>query len=207
METYFVTGISTDIGKTVVSAILTEALNADYWKPIQAGELEFTDADKVSKWVQNPNTKIHPTAIALQAPMSPHAAADLEGVKINAKSIKRPKTKNSLVVEGAGGILVPLNENETILDLIQPKDKVVVVSKHYLGSINHTLLTIEKLKMQNCTIAGIIFNGPEHPSTESIIAKMTQVPILGRLENEPYIDSNVVTEYAEIFRNELTRNR
>jgi len=119
--------------------------------------------------------------------------------------MKRPSTKNDLIIEGAGGLLVPLNDRETILDMIKPTDRVIVVSRHYLGSINHTLLTIEKLKQRDLNIFGIIFSGNENPSTESIILKMTNVEILGRIEEEPYFDKNVVAEYAEIFKNELTR--
>ena len=116
---------------------------------------------------------------------------------------KRPKTKNNLVIEGAGGLLVPLNDTETIIDLIQPIDKVIIVSRHYLGSINHTLLTIGALKNRNLTIAGIIFSGEEHPTTEAIITRMGQAPIIGRIEEEPYFDERVVSEYASLFRENL----
>jgi dethiobiotin synthetase len=121
--------------------------------------------------------------------------------------MKRPVTKNDLVIEGAGGLLVPLNTRQTILDLIKPQDKIIVISRHYLGSINHTLLTIEQLKNKGFAVFGIIFNGDEHPTSEEIIKKMTGVPILGRIENEPYFDKNVVLEYAEKFKDGLTRKR
>ncbi|MCW5518380.1 dethiobiotin synthase [Aureitalea sp. L0-47] len=202
-DTYFVTGISTEVGKTVVSAILTEALEADYWKPIQAGELENSDAMKVQKWVSNSKSVFHDNAFALSAPMSPHAAAEIDEVKILSEKIIRPKTKNTLVIEGAGGLLVPINSRETILDLIETTDKVIVVSRHYLGSINHTLLTLETLKNHGLNICGIIFSGNEHPSTESIISEMGGVPILGRVDEEPYFDANVIKEYAEVFRKKL----
>jgi len=198
----FVTGIGTDVGKTIVSAILTEALEADYWKPIQAGELETGDAHTVSNLISNTKTKIHPNAYALKTPMSPHAAANIDGVKINLKKIKAPQVKGHLVIEGAGGLLVPLNDTDTILDLIQPDDKVIVVSRHYLGSINHTLLTIQLLQQKGIGIA-IIFNGEENKTSESIIQKMTGVPVLGRIDDEPYFDKNVVKEYAEQFKNVL----
>ncbi len=198
-NTYFITGISTEVGKTVVSAVVTEALEADYWKPIQAGELDCTDLHKVKNWVTNSNTKFHESTANLNTPMSPHAAAAIDGVKLSAKSTKRPNTKNDLVIEGAGGLLVPINGQETIADLIMPTDKVIVVSRHYLGSINHTLLTIEGLKSRNLDILGIIFSGDEHPTTEAIIKKMSGVPILGRIDEEPYIDENVISEYAAIL--------
>ncbi len=202
MKTYFVTGISTDVGKTVASAILVEALQADYFKPVQAGDLDNSDTHKVQRLVSNTNSVFHPNSYALKTPMSPHGAAEIDGLKIDAAEIKRPKTKNVLVVEGAGGLLVPLNESETILDLIQPKDKVIVVSRHYLGSINHSLLTINTLKDRGFDVS-LIYSGDEHPSTESIIEKMTGVKVIGRINDEPYFDQNVIKEYANEFREKL----
>ena len=185
MQRYFITGIGTEVGKTVVSAIVTEALEADYWKPIQAGDLEYSDTDKVQDLISNSKTVFFPNAFALNTPMSPHASATIDSVSINANEIITPKTSNLLVVEGAGGILVPISETETILDLIEPNDKVILVSRHYLGSINHTLLSAEILKANGINNVGIVFNGDEHPTTESIIKKMTQLPIIGRVSNEP----------------------
>jgi dethiobiotin synthetase len=202
-HTYFVTGIGTDVGKTVASAILTEALEADYWKPIQAGDLSNSDTHKVARWVNNPETKFFDSAFNLKTPMSPHAAAEIDGVTLSKSKVKRPKTSKNLVIEGAGGLLVPISNTQTIADLISKKDRVVVVSRHYLGSINHTLLTIESLRAKGLEIFGIIFNGPSTKTTEDIITKMTKVPIIGRIENEPYIDRHVVKEYAEKFKNEL----
>lgn len=200
--TYFITGISTEVGKTVASAIITEALEADYWKPIQAGDLLNADAHKVERLISNSKTVIHPNSYALQTPMSPHAAADIDGVTIDLNTIKPPKTKNHLVIEGAGGVLVPLNDKNTILDIIKPDYKVIVVSRHYLGSINHTLLTVNLLKNKGFDVA-ILFSGASHPTTESIIEKMTNVPILGRIDEEPYFDKNTVKEYAELLRNNI----
>ncbi|MGB8704565.1 MAG: dethiobiotin synthase [Gillisia sp.] len=206
-KTYFVTGIGTEVGKTVAAAIVTETLKADYWKPIQAGDLDKSDTHKVKYLVSNKNTVFHPNAFQLNTPMSPHAAAEIDGVKIEAQKIERPNTENNLVIEGAGGILVPLNDTETILDLIRPDDEVILVSRHYLGSINHTLLSVEMLKQRNLKIAGIIFNGDKHPSTEDIILKISGLTCIGRIENEPYFDENVVKEYAERFRqNEYFRS-
>jgi dethiobiotin synthetase len=202
MKTYFITGISTDVGKTVASAIITEALEADYWKPIQAGELENCDTKKVAHLVSNSRSTFHPNAYALKTPMSPHGAADIDGIKIDINKISAPKTKNHLVIEGAGGLLVPLNDKNTVFDIIKPEYKVIVVSRHYLGSINHTLLTVNTLKEKGFDVS-ILFSGNEHESTESIIKKMTQVPVIGRIEEEPYFDKNVVKEYAELFREKL----
>jgi len=202
--TYFITGISTEVGKTITAAIITEALQADYWKPIQAGELDNSDTDKVKRFVSNNKSKFHKSAFNLKTPMSPHAAAAIDSITISVKKIKRPETENNLVIEGAGGLLVPLNDTETIADMILPSDNVIVVSRHYLGSINHTLLTIEALKNRNLNICGIIFSGNEHPTTEAIIKKRSGIPILGRIEEEPYFDSNVVKEYAEKLKTKLT---
>lgn len=203
----FITGISTEVGKTIASAIVAEALEADYWKPVQAGDLEAADAHKIGKLVSNPGIKIYPNTYALKTPMSPHAAAELDGIAIDLNAIRIPETINHLVIEGAGGVLVPLNDSHTILDLIQPDYKVVVVSRHYLGSINHTLLTLKLLKDKGFDVS-LIFNGHDPESyqvktTESIITKMTGVPVLGRIENEPYFDTNVIKEYAEQFKEKL----
>lgn len=197
-QTYFVTGISTDVGKTIVSAILVEALQADYFKPVQAGDLDNSDTHKTQRLISNDKSVFHNNAYALQTPMSPHGAAEIDGITIDLKQIKRPKTKNNLVIEGAGGLLVPLNDKNTILDVIQPKDKVIVVSRHYLGSINHTLLTLNLLKDKGFDTY-LIYSGNEHKSTEDIIKKMTGVPVIGRIEDEPYFDKNVIKEYAQKF--------
>jgi len=195
----FVTGISTEVGKTVASAIIVEALQADYWKPIQAGDLDNSDSHKVQDFISNHKTVIHPNSYALNTPMSPHAAADIDKISIDLDKILAPKTDNHLVIEGAGGLLVPLNDSDTIFDLIQPDYKVIVVSRHYLGSINHTLLTIEKLQQKNLEIA-IIFSGDEHSTTEEIILKKTGVKCLGRINEEPHFDKTVVKKYADVFR-------
>lgn len=192
---YFVTGISTEVGKTVASAIVVEALGADYWKPIQAGDLDHSDSHKIEALISNDQAVIHPNSYALKTPMSPHAAADIDGVSIELDKIVPPTTKNNLVIEGAGGLLVPLNETDTIFDLIQSDYKVIVVSRHYLGSINHTLLTVEKLQQKGVAI-GIIFSGDEHPTTEEIILKKTGATFLGRINEEQKFDKAVVKKYA-----------
>ncbi|WP_299182598.1 dethiobiotin synthase [uncultured Aquimarina sp.] len=198
----FITGIGTDVGKTIVSAIVVEALEADYFKPVQAGDLIYSDTDKVKELVSNTTSKFYPNSYALQTPMSPHAAAEIDGVTIDLKTVKLPKTNNDIVVEGAGGLLVPLNEKETILDLINSDYKVIVVSRHYLGSINHTLLTVKLLQEKGFDPV-IIFSGEEHVTTEDIIQKMTGTQVIGRIDNEPYFDTMVVKEYASVFKDKL----
>ena len=201
----FITGISTDVGKTIASAIIVEALQADYWKPIQAGDLEHSDTHKVQSLVSNTQSHFHSNSYALQTPASPHLAAAIDGITITMNQIQEPKTTNHLVVEGAGGILVPLNDTQSVVDLIQPDYKVIVVSRHYLGSINHTLLTIEALQNRKIQVAGIIFSGDENTSSESIILSRTAVPLIGRIAQEPYFDTNVISEYAELFRENLLK--
>lgn len=200
---FFITGIGTDVGKTIASAMITEALEADYWKPIQAGDLENSDTHAIKRLISNKKTAFHPNAFALNTPMSPHAAAEIDAVQITCAGIKPPKTSNTLVIEGAGGLLVPINTRETIIDLIAPKDKVILVSRHYLGSINHTLLSIEALRSRGLQCFGIIFNGKKNEATQEIILKMTGVPCLGRIEEEPYFDKNVIKEYAEEFKTKI----
>lgn len=195
----FITGISTDVGKTVASAIVTEALEADYWKPVQAGDLDYSDSHKIAELISNTKTKIHKNSYALTTPMSPHGAAEIDGISITLDKITPPQTENHLVIEGAGGLLVPLNDHDTVFDLIRPDYKVIVVSRHYLGSINHSLLTIEKLQERNFEI-GIIFSGDRHPTTESIILKKTGAPFLGRINEEKTFDRETVKKYADQFK-------
>ncbi len=199
----FITGISTDVGKTIASAIIVEALEADYWKPIQAGDLDNSDSHKVKSQISNPKSQIFENSYQLNTPASPNLAAELDGITIDLKNITEPNTDNHLVIEGAGGILVPLNDTDCVVDVIQADYKVIVVSRHYLGSINHTLLTIEALKNRKIDIAGIIFSGDENKATESIILNKTGIKCIGRIEQEPYFDQNVVKEYADLFRENL----
>jgi dethiobiotin synthetase len=139
----------------------------------------------------------------LNTPASPHYAASIDGVVIDLKNIKEPKTDNHLVIEGAGGVLVPLNDTNCVIDLIQQDYKVILVSRHYLGSINHTLMTFEALKSRGIAIAGIIFSGDENKATESIILTKTRAKMIGRIDNEPYFDQNVTRYYADQFRENL----
>jgi len=199
----FITGIGTDVGKTVASAIITQALEADYWKPIQAGDLDNSDSHKVKSKLKNEKSKVHPNSYALNTPASPHLAAQLDNITIDLNKIIEPSTDNHLVIEGAGGILVPLNDHDCIIDLIKPDYKVIIVSRHYLGSINHTLLTFEALKSRKIEVAGIIFSGDENKATEEIILSKTKAKCIGRIENEPYFDENVVAYYADLFRENI----
>lgn len=202
MKRIFVTGISTEVGKTIASAILVEALEADYWKPIQAGDLENSDSHKIASLISNSKTIIHANSYALKTPMSPHAAAEKDGVRIELAKISEPKTNNHLIIEGAGGLLVPLNDTNTILDLIQATYTVVVVSRHYLGSINHTLLTIEQLQQRGFNLL-LLFNGNSQPSTEQIILNKTGVAAIGTIAEEKGFTKKIIKRYADAFRSSL----
>lgn len=199
----FITGIGTDVGKTIASAIVTQALEADYWKPIQAGDLDNSDSHKVKSKISNPKSQIFENSYKLNTPASPHFAAAIDGITIDLKQIKEPATTNHLVIEGAGGVLVPINNQDCIIDLIQKDYKVLLVSRHYLGSINHTLLTFEALKNRNIPLAGIIFSGDENKASEEIILAKTKAKFIGRIEEEPYFNANVIQQYADDFRENL----
>ena len=204
MKRIFVTGIGTDVGKTVVSAIITESLNADYWKPIQSGELDNSDTMKVKKLVSNSATVYHPERFKLLQPLSPHAAARIDRVSIKLEDFTLPNTHNHLVIEGAGGLLVPLNSQFLIADLISNLGlSVVLVSRNYLGSINHTLLTINELCRRNIPILGIVFNGEATPQTENFIEKYSQIPVLFRVQMEKEINKQIILKYAESIKHIL----
>jgi dethiobiotin synthetase len=174
-----IAGIHTGIGKTLCSAILCEALGMDYWKPIQAGDLENSDSTFIKTHVSNPLCTIHPEAYRLKIPASPHFAADTEGVVIDKKKLILPKSKNKLLVETAGGIMSPLGKGFLNIDLIkQLKLPVIVVSENYLGSINHTLMTVTLLQKAKIPILGIVFNRDKVQSSVDFILEHTQLPLL-----------------------------
>ena len=202
-DTYFITGISTEVGKTISSAIVVESLQADYWKPIQSGDLDNSDTMKVKSLISNSISTFFPSSYEFDYPASPHLSAQMGGRHIELAHIKRPHSSNTLVIEGAGGLFVPLNERNTILDLMLPTDKIVLISRHYLGSINHTMLSVEALQRRGLNIFGIIFSGEENTATESWIASYTQIPIIGRIEEDPFFDKNTIKKYADLFKKNL----
>jgi dethiobiotin synthetase len=163
---YFITGIGTDVGKTIVSAILTEALKADYWKPIQSGANEGLDSTIIKELISNEKTIIHPEAYLLKEPLSPHMAAKIDGITIELEHIQLPvrlsgvKANNNLIIEGAGGLMVPINNKHYVIDIAKKFDcEIIVVISNYLGCINHSLLTIDYLIKHNFKIKAFIFNG------------------------------------------------
>lgn len=202
MKKIFVTGIDTEVGKTVCSAILVEALQADYWKPIQAGELDDLDSLWVRDFISNSKSKFHKERHLLSAPMSPHAAAKQDGIQINLDDFKLPDTTNTLVIEGAGGLMVPLNyEGDMVIDLIAKfADEVVLVSRNYLGSINHTLLSVAMMNARKLPIKGIIFNGDPNPETEEIILKNTGLKCLAKIPTADSQMKEFIKEQADLLR-------
>jgi dethiobiotin synthetase len=201
----FITGIGTDIGKTVASSVITKALKADYWKPIQAGNLEDSDCNTVRRLVDCQQSVFHPEKYKLTQPLSPHAAAKIDNVQINIKDITIPRTDNFLVIEGAGGLMVPINSNQTVADLIKfLNTSAIVVSKNYLGSINHTLLTIEALKTRNIPIIGILFNGQHTPESENIICSISNIKSLGRIDHTDCVTSQFIEQQANLLKDTLT---
>lgn len=176
---YIIAGISTEIGKTICSSILTEALQYDYWKPVQAGELDASDSMFVRSCLTNSKSKIHPESYRLKRATSPHYAAKQEDTEITLQWLRLPVSTNPIIVETAGGILSPLSDTLTNLDLIkQLQLPVILVSNDYLGSINHTLLSFEILRQAKVEIKGIVFSGKETASSRDIILKKTNLPLL-----------------------------
>lgn len=196
-----VCGCGTDVGKTIVSAILVHALKADYWKPIQCGY--DSDTHTIKTLVKECHT--FPSTYTFSAALSPHHAARLEDLEIDVTKITPPITSRPLIIEMAGGILVPLNNKTLALDLFAHWEAHwILVSKHYLGSINHTLLTSEALKQRNIQLHGIIFNGAPNPDTESAILHFSKLPSMGRLRPEPSINPKTIERYSRQWKPKLT---
>jgi dethiobiotin synthetase len=193
----FITGIGTDIGKTVVAAILVESLNADYWKPIQSGDLDNSDTIKVKNLVSNSRSVFHQEAYRLTQPFSPHKSADLDGIIIDPLTIIPPKTDNKLIIEGAGGLMVPLNNSFLMIDLIQQLHaEVILVVKHYLGSINHTLLSLDALRSRQIPVKAIVFNGDSDQYSEDVImayakCKAIAVPIINDISKKTITNQHI----------------
>ena len=178
----FISGIGTDVGKTVVSAIVAQSLEANYWKPVQAGDLDNTDSIKVAR-LCNESVHVLSETHRLKTPMSPHGAAEIDNVEIKISDFEVPDFEDKLIIEGAGGLMVPLHKDGLLLSdvLAEKKWPVILVSRHYLGSINHTLLSVDALKKRSIPILGVIYVGEEHKSTEKIISTVSKIPVLGRI--------------------------
>lgn len=191
MNNYFVSGVGTEVGKTVASAVLVEALQAAYWKPIQSGDLYDTDSMKIAKWTNCP--QIFPERFRLQFPASPHQSSRMEHVSIQVADFQLPQTDLPLIIEGAGGLMVPLNDKDLMIDLIKALQiPVILCSMYYLGSINHTLLSYEVLEKYAIPIAGLVFIGIENPVSKSFILQHTQLPVIAEIPYAPIIDRDFI---------------
>ena len=194
---FIIAGIGTEIGKTLISSIFRQGMQADYWKPVQSGNPEEADALFIGQMTRVPEGKIWDSSYMLTQPLSPHTAAEIDGIRISLDHIQLPLTERSLIVELAGGLMVPLNESETNLDLIAHIAlPVILVSKNYLGSINHTLLSYEILKAKQIPIAGIVFNGPANASGERFILQHTGLKVLLHVPELAQINPEIIQEYA-----------
>jgi len=196
----FITGIGTEIGKTIVSAVLVEKLQADYWKPVQSGQLDNSDTMIVQKLISNKKSVFHQEAYRLTQPFSPHKSARIDGLLIDPEQIVIPETNNQLIIEGAGGLMVPLNKDFLIIDLIKMLDAdVVLVSKNYLGSINHTLMSAAMLKMRDIPIKKIIFNGEQDESSEGFISNYLTNDCV-RIPYFEELNRNSIHEFVKEFK-------
>lgn len=195
----FVTGTDTGIGKTVVSAILAKALDGSYWKPIQAGLEEETDTEFVKRTTELPDSQIKEERYKLNTPMSPHAAADIDGVSIRMEDFEMPEyVTDNLIVEGAGGLMVPINGRDMIIDLISYFElPVVLVARSTLGTLNHTFLSLEALRKRDIPILGVVLNGPQHESNRETIEKYGEIEILAEIENISRLNSSSLTKVYE----------
>jgi dethiobiotin synthetase len=203
---FFVSGIGTDVGKTIVSSVLCELLFANYWKPVQSGELENTDSMKVERLVSFETFQFFPEQFQLTQPLSPHVSAKLDGVHIEATDFDFPDFTGNLIVEGAGGLMVPINENGLLYCDLAAEWKLptILISRHYLGSINHTLMSIETLRNRNIPILGIIYVGDELPMTEDIIFTKTQIPTLFHVPIFETLTKETISTFASQLRSPET---
>jgi dethiobiotin synthetase len=189
----FVTGIDTNIGKTIISAILVQALQADYWKPVQSGNVDGTDTDRIRSLVSNPKSQFHTEAYNFKAPSVPAYAAEMEGAIVETQNLTSPQVHNRLIVEGAGGLMVHLAKNFMVIDLIQQLNMpVILVSKNYLGSINHTLLSIEAMRQREIEIAGIIYNSERNDHMRKLIFETSGVEEIGTVETAKEITKEFI---------------
>lgn len=207
MKPIFITGTGTDVGKTLVSAIITEALEADYWKPVQAGYEEGTDSLLIGQLISNEKTIIHPEIYKLKLAASPHIAAEAEEKKVLIKNIisHLPVTKRQLIIEGAGGLMVPLNKKQFVLDLIKKlKARVIIVSKNELGSINHSLLTAAVLKKEKINVAGWIFT-ETYMNYENDISRWSGYPKIASVKHLEEISKESIRAKAGKIKDSLQK--
>lgn len=200
-DRFFVTGTDTGVGKTVVCALLAAGLKTNYWKPVQSGSVEGLDSETVRTLAGLEHSMIVPEAYVFQKPVSPHLAAEMEGVRIDFEQLNLLNKPADLIIEGAGGLMVPLCENVLILDLI---DKlalpVLIVARNTLGTINHTLLTVETLKNADLDIMGVVLNGVRNDAHVKTIEHFGKVPVLAQLEPFSHFSPTALKDrFHELF--------
>lgn len=196
-----VTGTDTDIGKTVFCAGLTRLLDGVYWKPVQAGLASETDAETVRRLAELPADRVLPEAWALRTPASPHLAAEMDGVEIDPDALALPPSDRPLIVEGAGGLMVPLTRRTLLIEVIARWGApVVLCARTRLGTINHTLLSIEALRRRAIPLLGVAFIGEAHPENERIIGSIGRMSVLGRLPHlDPLTPPALAAAFARAF--------
>lgn len=202
----FVTGTDTDVGKTLASALFVRYLHADYWKPVQSGLDGETDDQVIARLTADlsPASTIHPSRFRLTQPLSPHEAARRDGIPIQLSDFVLPQTAKKLVVEGAGGVMVPLNDQDWMLDLmVQLKLPIVVVARSTLGTINHSMLSLLALKGRGLRVLGWVVNGPHTPHNEQALTKFSDLPILARIPRLDNIDGPTLDQVIDHNRHLL----
>jgi len=183
----FVTATDTGVGKTLLSALLVAALHRSYWKPIQTGASEGTDREMVVKWAGISEDRAYPESYVFDPPVSPHLAAEKRGIAIDLRNIRRPLSYDPLVIEGAGGVFVPINRTAFMLDLIRHfAAPVVIASRTALGTINHTLLTVSAVRNANLEICGVVMIGKEDRDNRRAVERYGNVPVIGAI---PWLDT------------------
>lgn len=195
----FITGTDTGVGKSLVSAILMVGLQAEYWKPIQSGLDEITDTDWIRKKTGLPKQFFHPETYRLQRPLSPHASAQAEGVRIDLEAFRLPLVRsNHLLVEGAGGIMAPLNDREFMLDLMKKlRLPVLLVARSSLGTINHTLLSLKELRRHYLNVIGVVMNGPRNAGNREAIEYFGTLSVLAEIEPLENVDPKSLKKQFE----------
>jgi dethiobiotin synthetase len=180
----FVTGTDTNVGKTLLSALLVAALNRKYWKPIQTGSCQGTDRDTVFKLVGG---EAYPESYVFDPPVSPHLAARQQGVTIDLQQIRRPASKNPIIIEGAGGVFVPINDTQFMLDLMRHLgSSIILAARTALGTINHTLLSVFAIRQAKLPLRGVVMIGKENAENRSAIERYGNVPVIGSI---PWLDT------------------
>jgi dethiobiotin synthetase len=198
MKKYFISGIGTGVGKTFASAVLTEALQADYWKPVQCGTEDGTDTERVKDLISNSKSVFHKEAYCFKEPASPHLAALLENEKIRMEKFILPETNNNIIIEGAGGLMVPLNDHHFVIDIAKEVEaEIILVCRNYLGCINHSLLSIDYLLRNEFEIKGIVLMGNFDKAVKSAIVNYSELPVLAEIQEVVEVNKEMVIMHAQ----------